>query len=102
MKYFSIKSFFIKKNVLILTGSILLLLCLFTIAFQWYFNPARLPEDSDLKIRVRQVNKFMENISSEDADRQDVEAVVAKLDSDNAEKYYLMASLEIKGFRRYG
>ena len=89
------------RYLLFLTASTLLLISLFTIAFHWYFNPARLPEDSDLKIRAQQWAEISKDPLSEKAAKQGVETMVAKLEDDNAARYYLMASLEKKGFHEF-
>jgi len=104
MKRIRIKNIFSVKRILVVACSLLVLIVLFTIAFEWYFNPARLPEDSPLKARARKIAdlKRLAFIPGEMPGRKDVEALVQEMAADNAAKYFLMAALEVKGSPRLG
>jgi len=58
----------------VVTVCIIVLFCLFTVTFQWYFNPSRLPQKSDEEI---------------------IEECIANLGRNNGAKYYLMACLRL-------
>ena len=100
------------KKVLIIACFILMVIVLFTVAFQWYFNPARLPEDSELKARAKRMEDLTARASDftglfygslpETPDKEDVEALLSEVADDNAMKYYLTAALEIQEFPHFG
>ncbi len=71
---FSVRNNARLKWILVVTVSIVAFLSLFTIAFQWYFNPARLPKESDEEV---------------------IKKLIAGLEDNNAAKYYLEACLSL-------
>lgn len=76
----------LKRKLLIAVVSLIVLLAIYTVAFQLYFGPPSMP---DFHLQ-----------RSDEYQRESMRTTVESLDDDNAAKYYLMACLEMKPMSR--
>ncbi len=83
-------------KVLIIFASLIVFLCLFTVAFQWYFNPSRMPEERKSKLVQHQI-ELMEKYATnpQESAREIINEVLPRLQNDDAAKYYLEAYLAL-------
>jgi len=71
------------KKLLVIVVSLMVFLCLYTIAFQLYFGPPSMPD------------YYSQYQLSEKARRETLKEIADSLENDNAAKYYVMTYLEM-------